>query len=130
MQRQQLLRQFPQFTSVQEDTLNRGSSTFHMLAARFEKRFSGGLSLLANYQWSKLIEWRSHLNPFQDFLEKRIAAEDRPRRLVLSASYDLPFGLAASSLLAPIRRSTTSSAVGSPTSSTPLSLVVPSIGAM
>ncbi len=92
VQRQQLLRQFPQFTGVQEDTVNRGSSTFHMFAVRFEKRFSGGLSLLANYQKSKLIEWRSHLNPFQDFLEKRIAADDRPQRLVVSASYDLPFG--------------------------------------
>jgi hypothetical protein len=92
VQRQQLLRQFPQFTGVQEDTLNRGSSTFHMFAVRFEKRFSGGLSLLSNYQWSKLIEWRNHLNPFQDFLEKRIAADDRPQRIVISASYDLPFG--------------------------------------
>ena len=92
VQRQQLLRPFPQFTGVQEDTLNRGSSTFHMFAARFEKRFAGGLSLLANYQWSKLIEWRSHLNSFQDFLEKRIAADDRPQRIVISASYDLPFG--------------------------------------
>jgi hypothetical protein len=92
VQRQQILRPFPHFTSVQEDSLNRGSSTFHMFAVRFERRFSRGLTLLGNYQWSKLIEWRSHLNPFQDFLEKRIAAEDRPQRLVVSASYELPFG--------------------------------------
>lgn len=92
VQRQQLVRPFPHFTGVQEDSLNRGSSTFHMFAVRLEKRFSRGLTLLGNYQWSKLIEWRSHLNPFQDALEKRIAAEDRPQRLVVSASYELPFG--------------------------------------
>jgi hypothetical protein len=90
--RQQLLRPFPQFLSVTQDSNNRGSSTFHMLMLRLEKRFSNGVNLMANYQYSKLIEWRSHLNAFSEVLEKRIASEDRPQRLVVSSSLELPFG--------------------------------------
>ncbi len=92
VQRQQLLRPYPQFLSITQDANNRGSSTFHMLMLRLEKRFSNGVNLLANYQYSKLLEWRSHLNAFDERLEKRIAAEDRPQRLVLSTSAELPFG--------------------------------------
>jgi len=92
VQRQQLLRGHPQFTSVLEDGFNQGNSYFHMFQVRLEKRYSVGLSLLANYQWSKLIERRSRLNEFEDFLEKRVAGEDRPQRFVMSAGYELPFG--------------------------------------
>ena len=48
--------------------------------------------MLVNFQWSKLMEKRSRLNDNDPFLEKRIAAEDRPYRLVWSGTYDLPFG--------------------------------------
>lgn len=90
--RSQLLLPFPEFTSVVEQANNGGSSYFHEFAARVEQRFSSGLSLLANYQFSKLIEKRSRLNPSDINLEKRIAAENRAQRLVISASYDLPVG--------------------------------------
>jgi hypothetical protein len=90
--RQQLLRPFPQFTGVTAQQLNDGSSTFHMLQARLERRFSNGLSLLANYLYAKLLEKRSWLNDADADLEKRIAGEDRPQRIVISGTYDLPFG--------------------------------------
>ncbi len=69
-----------------------GSSYFHALDARIEKRFSHGFLMLVNFQWSKLMEKRSRLNDLDPLLEKRIAAEDRPYRLVWSGTYDLPFG--------------------------------------
>jgi len=90
--RSQLLRPFPQFTNVTAQALNDGSSYFHMFQLRVEKRYASGLQLLGNYQYSKLIERRSRLNQSDPFLEKRIAGEDRPQRLVFSFSYDLPFG--------------------------------------
>jgi len=90
--RNQLLRAFPQFTAVTGQQLSDGRSYFHMLQARIERRFSSGLSLLANGLWSKLIERRSYLNDAVPTLEKRIAGEDRPWRVVLSGSYELPFG--------------------------------------
>jgi hypothetical protein len=90
--RNQLLRAFPQFSGVTAQRMNDGSSHFHALMARYEKRFSSGFQMLANYQWSRLMERRSRLNELDPFLEKRLAAEDRPQRLVASGSYELPFG--------------------------------------
>lgn len=90
--RNQLLRPMPQFSGIGITNENVGSSYLHMLQARLERRFRSGLQLLANYQWSKLMERRSRLNEFDQQLEKRIASEDRPMRLVLSTSYELPLG--------------------------------------
>jgi hypothetical protein len=107
VRRSQLLGAFPHFAigdlianrtdgmpsnGVILEASNDGSSYFHMLQVRVEKRFSGGLQFLANYQYSKLIEQASRLNDSDLSLEKRIAAEDRPQRFVMSASYELPFG--------------------------------------
>jgi len=90
--RNQLLRAFPQFTGVTAQRLNDGSSHYHAFQVRFEKRFSSGFQMLANYQWSRLLERRSRLNELDPFLEKRVAAEDRPQRLVTSGSWEMPFG--------------------------------------
>jgi hypothetical protein len=114
--RHQLLRAFPQFaasqtvpnalyapsstaassaastTGVIAQNRSDGSSYFHALQVRVEQRFRSGLQFIANYQWSKLMEMRSRLNDLDPQLEKRIAAEDRPHRLVVSGTYDLPFG--------------------------------------
>jgi hypothetical protein len=86
-----LLVDFPHFTGVTLSDRSAGSSYFHMLQARVEKRYSNGLQFLGNYQWSKLIERRTRLEAFLP-LEKRISPDDRPQRFVFSASYDLPFG--------------------------------------
>lgn len=90
--RNQLLRPYPQFTAVNVLRMNDGSSHYHALLTRLERRFSNGFQFMANYQWSKLLERRSRLNELDPFLEKRIAAEDRPHRLVASGSFELPFG--------------------------------------
>jgi Carboxypeptidase regulatory-like domain len=93
--RSQLLAAFPQYSGaggVVGQSFTDGSSWFHALDARIEKRFSHGFLMLVNFQWSKLMEKRSRLNDNDPFLEKRIAAEDRPYRLVWSGTYDLPFG--------------------------------------
>lgn len=95
--RNQLLRAYPQFIGgsaggLQLQRMNDGSSWYHAMQVRIERRFSGGLQLMGNYQWGKLMERRSRLNDLDPFLEKRIAAEDRTHRLVVSGTYDLPFG--------------------------------------
>jgi hypothetical protein len=93
--RAQLLAPFPQYAGangVAGQAFTDGSSYFHGLEARIEKRFSHGFLMLINFQKSKLIEKRSRLNDWDPMLEKRIAAEDRPYRLVWSGTYDLPFG--------------------------------------
>jgi len=90
-----LLRAFPQFagnSGVSVEGQVNGFSRFHMLQARYEKRFSGGLQFLFNYQWSKMMEATNRLNPGDAQLQYRVANEDRPQRVVFSGSYELPFG--------------------------------------
>jgi hypothetical protein len=100
----QLLARFPQFpvgdsaggwsgsTGVIEDNLTIGSSYFHALALRAEKRLSGGVSLTANYMFSKLIERTSWLNDSDPSLEKRISPFDHTHHFVIASSYEIPFG--------------------------------------
>ncbi|HWB83940.1 MAG TPA: TonB-dependent receptor [Bryobacteraceae bacterium] len=88
----QLLLPYPQFTGVSISGLPAGSSYFEMLEARFERQFGHGVQFMANYLWSKSIERISRLNDSDPFLEKRISPEDRPQRIVLTGSWDLPFG--------------------------------------
>jgi hypothetical protein len=88
----QLLAAYPQFTSVTLQNENIGSSYFQMFQTRIRKRFSGGVQLLANYQYSKLIEKTARLNGGDAALVKDVSADDRPQRVVVSGSWDLPFG--------------------------------------
>ncbi len=90
--RNQLPRAYPQFTGVTAQRVNDGSSHYHAMQVRLERRFSSGLQLMGNYQWGKLLERRSRLNDLDPVLEQRVAAEDRTHRLVTSGTYDLPFG--------------------------------------
>lgn len=101
--RGQLLRPYPQFLDLYNFRPASGSSTYHGITARFEKRFSGGLTLLAAFTGGKLIEDTSQTVGFlgpspahQDVYDRRssrsLAAQDVNRRLVLSYVYDLPFG--------------------------------------
>ncbi|HEY1337153.1 MAG TPA: carboxypeptidase regulatory-like domain-containing protein [Bryobacteraceae bacterium] len=87
----QLTLAYPQFTGVTMQASNSGESYFHALQTRFEKRFSHGFQMLANYQFSRTMTKDRYMNSFGP-LEKRPADIDRPHRFVASGSYELPFG--------------------------------------
>jgi hypothetical protein len=87
----QLLLPFPQFSDVSEIT-NAGSSWYHGLQARAQKRFSGGLSANYSFSWSKFMEATAYLNPFNTHPEHVISDQDRTFRSVITAVYELPFG--------------------------------------
>ena len=91
VQRQQLLRPFPQFGNI-HSRRNDGRSIYHSAQFRVEKRFTRGYTLLASYTWSKLLEEVSLLNPTDTNYEKRISANDAPHRIVMSWIWELPFG--------------------------------------
>lgn len=93
IQRQQLLLPYPQFVSVAQRRQTLGSADFHALTLKSEKRFSHGLTFLGSYTFSKLLEERSFLNDSDTQLERRLAAEDRPHRFVMSGVWELPLGL-------------------------------------
>jgi hypothetical protein len=91
VQRQQLLRPFPQFTGV-TGVRNDAESDFHSGQLRLEKRFSRGYTMLAAYTWSKFLEQASLLNETDAEFERRLNDADIPHRLVVSGIWELPFG--------------------------------------
>ncbi|HEY1343233.1 MAG TPA: TonB-dependent receptor, partial [Bryobacteraceae bacterium] len=91
-QLQNLLKPYPEFGGITMSANSNGSSYYHALDVRLEKRYSHGLTLLANYIWSRTIERVSRLNDSDLSLEKRVSNVDRPQRFVATGTYELPFG--------------------------------------
>ena len=106
VQVQQALRPFPQYDFIDSGCClqNPGHSSFDAFTASLQRRFSQGLSLQVSYTWAKtLTDAESALpntnpggpqvqNPDNLHQEKSISVQDIPQTLVLSYTYDLPFG--------------------------------------
>jgi hypothetical protein len=102
--RGQLLRRFPQYTNVSWFSPHVGVSTYNALQANLQKRFSGGLSAVVNYTWSKLLDTSGAGNGARSFDptntedvfnyadEYSYSTLDVPHRFVASFSYELPIG--------------------------------------
>jgi hypothetical protein len=108
----QALRPFPQYGTVTVDSATMddpfGDYTYHALQAQVTKRVSAGLTVLANYSWSKNITnadseypteaaWEGNgnsgaLNTYNLKVEKALSQDDIPQRVVLAWTYELPFG--------------------------------------
>lgn len=74
-----------------------GSSTYHSLQAKFEKRFSQGLSFLGSYAFSKCLdvpgsEEGAAPATYLDNLNKGPCSYDVPHNFVTSYVWELPFG--------------------------------------
>lgn len=74
-----------------------GMSHYNALQLKLQKRFSSGFSLLASYTWSKMMDNTDYiLYPYSDNLNYMLAngfkTADVPQTLVISYTYDLPFG--------------------------------------
>jgi hypothetical protein len=90
VQRQQLLRPFPQFTSIRAlETI--GSADYHALQAKLERRMPG-LTFMLAYTWSRAMTETGFLNDFDTELERVISAWDRTHVLVGGAVWEVPFG--------------------------------------
>jgi hypothetical protein len=102
-----LLRAFPQYNGASRTTGEAGgNSIYNAVQIRLEKRFSHGLSMLAHYTVSKALDnygsgnsnytFLSASTPYQDVFntknERALSASDIPQRLVVTFSYQLPFG--------------------------------------
>lgn len=99
----QLLRPFPQYTSVNAFRKPQANSLYHSFTASVSKRYSHGLNLQVSYTNGKLIDDASQVVTFlgaagqkQDFYnraaERSISTQDVSQRFVMSANYELPFG--------------------------------------
>ncbi len=100
----QLLRPFPQYQSVIDAGGYTGTSSYHAMTVRTEKRYSAG-TILGAYTFSKIMGNIETSTPwlesgqtatFQNFnnlnLEKSISSFDARQRLTLSYVVGLPFG--------------------------------------
>jgi hypothetical protein len=100
----QLLRPYPQYTSVELSGQGSFASTYHSFQLTAQRRFSAGGTLLAAYTNSKLISntdtltaWlENNVGNIQDNNnlrgERSLSSQDVPQRLVISYVLDLPFG--------------------------------------
>jgi hypothetical protein len=107
----QALRPYPQFGTMNMDTAFNGNPfgvyTYHALQVQLTKRLTQGLTVLANYTWSKSItnadsdypaqaNWNGHvqgaLNVYNLKAEKTLSEYDQPHVINIAYTYELPFG--------------------------------------
>jgi hypothetical protein len=97
----QLLRPFPQYTTVLADFPSLGNAQYHSLQAKFEKRFAKGFSFLAAFTAAKSINDSSQdifgpVSGIQDPTnlrgERSLDPQDVSKRAVFSGVWDLPIG--------------------------------------
>ena len=100
----QTARPFPHFNDVFVTFPDWGNSSYHALTAKLEKRYSGGLSYLMSYTWSKFLDdvegstelaggdGNGYQHPELRYLDKSYSGNDVRHRYIVSVVYDLPFG--------------------------------------
>jgi len=100
----QLLRPYPQYTSVELAGQGSFASIYHSLQITAQRRFAGAGSLLVAYTNSKLISNTDTLTSWLETgvgalqnnnnlrNERSLSSQDVPQRLVISYVLDLPFG--------------------------------------
>ncbi len=87
---------FPQFTSVTEDGVNSGTTTYNALQARFQQRLGRSLYVLGTYTWSKLehnnITSLVNASYYHNSLVNyhSISSLDQPQLLRLTMIYTTP----------------------------------------
>jgi len=89
--RTQLLRPYPHFSALNTSTPI-GEASYNALLLRFERRLTAGFHAQVNYTWSKTIESTQFLNETDPVPERVVSNLDRPHRLVVNVTYQLPFG--------------------------------------
>ncbi|HYM10245.1 MAG TPA: TonB-dependent receptor, partial [Bryobacterales bacterium] len=92
VQRQQLLRPFPQFTGITQLFLDQGQSKYDGFQLMVYKRLSKGLNFSLAYTNSKTIDQTSYANAQDTRLEKVVASWDIPQNIQINGVYELPFG--------------------------------------
>jgi hypothetical protein len=99
----QLLLPYPEFANINfTRSLPGATANYDALTLKFTHQFSGGLMLLADYQWSKELDdasenqgweisdtWRDYYHRKLDY---SVGAADIPQSFVTSLVYQLPFG--------------------------------------
>ena len=100
--RAQLLRPYPHFEGVGSQGASWASSTFHALEMKAEKRYASGVSILASYTWSKLMDFGIGpfagevlgASSFQNWMniaaDKSPSTLDQTNRFIFNGVYEIP----------------------------------------
>ena len=92
IQRQQLLRPYPQFGNVDQNAMAIGETRYHGLQVVLQKRLSHGLTFTSAYTYSQVKETNGFLNAQDTEQYEQVTDYDRPHIWNLSGIYELPFG--------------------------------------
>jgi hypothetical protein len=89
-----LLTPFPQFgtAAVNEQNQTIGQAYFNSAIIHIEQRSKHGLTLTANYSFSKLLEADSFLNDQDTTPTRRVSPYDHTHHFTIGGTYNLPFG--------------------------------------
>jgi hypothetical protein len=66
------------------------NTNYHSMVANLEKRFSGGLTLLANYTWSKKFDDYGWTNPYSRRFDYGLSREDVTHNVKFSNVWEIP----------------------------------------
>jgi hypothetical protein len=89
----QALKPFPQYNGISDPWLDVGNSTYNSLQISLTHRFSGGLTFMINYTFSKELDDLAGVrDPNKDYLEKSLGTIDHPNVATGTFLYQLPFG--------------------------------------
>ncbi len=89
--RENLLKPFPQFSSVSTSTFQ-GYYWYHSLQVRGARRVSSSLTVNGSFTWAKSMQATGFLNPADSLPYESLSGADRPFRVTASLIYQLPFG--------------------------------------
>jgi len=102
VQRGELLKPYPHFTSVNAAVSGWGNSNYHSLQSRLERRYSRGLDFTLSYTWSKTIDdaadgnWAggalTQRNAYCRACDRSLTSYDQAHRFVGSVNWELPVG--------------------------------------
>jgi hypothetical protein len=93
VQRQQLLRPYPQFGNVTRLYGGYGNSVYHALQSKLETRFGSSINTIVTYTWSKNISDIARVQNHYDRRASRSLGQfDAPHRVTITGAFDLPFG--------------------------------------
>ena len=93
VQRAQLLRPYPQYTSVVRQFPAFGNIVYHSMQLQMQKRMAQGVTAVISFTASKSInDLTTAQNNYDRKAERAVSAFDIPRRLTVSVAWRLPFG--------------------------------------
>jgi len=99
----QLLRPYPQFDTVTSANATAASSVYHALTVKAEKHYAKGLTVMASYTYSKVMDYGISSFGGEDVnggtfqnnqnlrLERSVSALDQTNRFVFNTVYEIPF---------------------------------------